>query len=44
VNRDGVITVGELQVYVIEQVRKLTDSGQYPTVRRENLDYDFAVY
>jgi len=34
----------ELQSYLIEQVRKLTDGGQNPTVRRENLDYDFAVY
>jgi WD40 repeat protein len=38
------ITVGELQAYVIEQVRQLTAGGQNPTVRRENLDYDFQVY
>jgi hypothetical protein len=43
-NGDGIITVGELQGYVIEQVRKLTEGGQNPTVRRENLDYDFAVF
>lgn len=43
-NRDGVITVSELQAYVIDQVRALTQGGQNPTVRRENLDYDFAVY
>jgi WD40 repeat protein len=43
-NNDGVITVGELQAYVIEQVRKLTGGGQNPTVRRDNLDYDFAVF
>ena len=29
---------------MIEQVRKLTAGGQNPTVRRENLDYDFVVY
>ncbi|HET6471215.1 MAG TPA: caspase family protein, partial [Pseudomonadales bacterium] len=43
-DHDQRITVGELQAYVIEQVRKLTAGGQNPTVRRENLDYDFNVY
>jgi len=43
-NKDQTITVSELQGYVIDQVRKLTEGGQNPTVRRENLEYDFAVY
>jgi len=43
-NKDQTVTVSELQAYVIEQVRKLTEGGQNPTVRRENLEYDFAVY
>jgi WD40 repeat protein len=43
-NKDQVITVSELQAYVIDQVRKLTQGGQNPTVRRENLEHDFAVY
>ena len=43
-NKDKTITVSELQAYVIEQVRQLTQGGQNPTVRRENLEYDFAVY
>jgi len=43
-NKDQTITVSELQAYVIDQVRKLTQGGQNPTVRRENLEYDFAVY
>ena len=43
-NKDHVVTVSELQAYVVEQVRKLTAGGQNPTVRRENLDYDFPVY
>lgn len=43
-NKDGIVTVSELQTYVIEQVRMLTEGGQNPTVRRENLDYDFAVF
>lgn len=44
VNRDQTITVSELQAHVIAEVRKLTAGGQNPTVRRENLEYDFAVY
>lgn len=43
-NKDRIITVSELQAYVIEQVRTLTRGGQNPTVRHENLEYDFAVY
>ncbi|WP_172834087.1 WD40 domain-containing protein [Nitrospira japonica] len=43
-NKDRTVTVSELQGYVIEQVRKLTEGGQNPTARRENLEYDFAVY
>jgi WD40 repeat protein len=43
-NKDRTITVSELQAYVIDQVRTLTQGGQNPTVRRENLEYDFAVY
>lgn len=41
---DGIVTVTELQAYVIDEVRRLTRGAQNPTVRRENLDYDFAVY
>lgn len=43
-NKDQTVTVSELQAYVIDQVRKLTEGGQNPTVRRENLEYDFIVY
>lgn len=43
-NKDETVTVSELQGYVIDQVRKLTQGGQNPTVRRENLEYDFVVY
>ncbi|MEP6957386.1 MAG: caspase family protein [Nitrospirota bacterium] len=43
-NKDQTVTVSELQSYVIDQVRTLTEGGQNPTVRRENLEYDFAVY
>ncbi|MGD9850891.1 MAG: caspase family protein [Nitrospirales bacterium] len=43
-NADRQIMVSELQAYVIDQVRELTQGGQNPTVRRQNLSYDFAVY
>lgn len=39
---DQTITVNE--IHVIDQVRKRTERGQNPTVRRENLEYDFTVY
>ncbi len=41
---DASVTVSELQSYVIDQVRQLTRGAQNPTVRRENLDFDFDVY
>jgi len=43
-NGDGIVTVSELEAYVIDKVRTLTEGKQNPTVRRENLDYDFPVY
>jgi hypothetical protein len=43
-NKDPAITVSELQAYVTDQVRKLTDGGQNSTACRENLESDFAVY
>jgi uncharacterized caspase-like protein len=41
---DGSVSVAELQSYVIDEVRQLTRGAQNPTVRRENLDFDFDVY
>jgi hypothetical protein len=43
-NGDGIVTVSELESYVIETVGSLTAGAQNPTVRHENLDYDFPVY
>ncbi len=43
-NGDDTIHVSELQSYVIDQVRELTRGGQNPTVRRENLTYDFPIF
>jgi hypothetical protein len=42
-NKDQVVTVSELQAYVIDQVCKLTQGGQNLTVRRENLEHDLVV-
>jgi len=38
------VQVHELEAHVIDQMRKLTEGGQNPMVRRENLECDFAVY
>jgi uncharacterized caspase-like protein len=43
-NKDGLIQVSELQKYVMERVKALTNSGQNPTVLQENLADDFVVY
>jgi len=43
-NGDGTVSVAELQSYVTDAVRQLTRGAQNPTVRRENLDFDFDVY
>ena len=43
-NKDGQIQVSELQKYVMERVKALTNGGQNPTVRQENLADDFVVY
>jgi len=43
-NQDRIVSVSELQAHVLDEVRRLTAGGQNPTVRRENLEYDFRVY
>jgi WD40 repeat protein len=43
-NRDHVITVTELQQYVLEHVTKLTDGQQKPTMRQENVENDFVIW
>jgi hypothetical protein len=42
-NRDGRIQVSELRDYVLEEVRRLTRGRQAPTIRMENLEFDYAV-
>ena len=43
-NADQVIQVSELRDYVTGKVQELTKNRQTPTVRRENLEFDFRVY
>jgi WD40 repeat protein len=43
-DNDRRVLVYELQDYVLEQVPILTKGGQNPTVRRQNLENNFAVY
>ena len=43
-NKDGEITVSELQAYVLKTVPELTKGQQRPTFRQENLDNDFRLW
>ncbi|MBN2789660.1 MAG: caspase family protein [Candidatus Delongbacteria bacterium] len=43
-NYDGVIAASELSEFVTENVTKLTNNKQKPTVRQENIDNDFQIY
>ena len=42
-NNDGVVMVGELMDYVSRRVTELTNGAQTPTMRSENLEFDFSV-
>ena len=42
-NEDSKIQVSELRDYVTRRVRQLTQGGQNPTVRQDNLANDFVV-
>jgi len=43
-NSDGMITVSELRDYVSKTVEDLTGGKQKPTMRRENIEFDFKVW
>jgi uncharacterized caspase-like protein len=41
---DGRVRVSELRDYVLDEVQRLTRRRQAPTVRRDNLEYDFPLF
>jgi WD40 repeat protein len=43
-NNDGRVSVSELRHYVIEEVYRLTNGRQRPTMRNENIEHDFNVW
>ncbi|XCN71863.1 MAG: caspase family protein [Candidatus Electrothrix aestuarii] len=43
-NKDGLIAVSELRNYVVDDVRSLTKEEQVPTMRKENLEFDFPIF
>ncbi len=42
-NKNGRIQVSELRDYVMDEVRRLTHDRQSPTVRQENLEFDYTL-
>ncbi|MCB9223791.1 MAG: caspase family protein [Crocinitomicaceae bacterium] len=42
-NKDRRVTISELQIYVQNEVNRLTGGKQTPTSRVENLNYDFVI-
>lgn len=43
-NKDNLISVTELKLYLFNRVKELTNGDQTPTVRRENLQQDSPIY
>lgn len=44
IDKDGIVTVTELQEYVSEQVEKLTNGRQKPTSRQTNFDNNWQIW
>lgn len=44
INNDGEITVSELRTYVSKSVQELTNGLQKPTMRQENVEFDFRLW
>lgn len=44
VNKDEIITVSELQAYLIEEVKQLSNGKQVPTSRIHNKEMDYRVW
>jgi uncharacterized caspase-like protein len=42
-NKDGKTSISELRAYVSSQVQSLTGGRQHPTMRQENLSFDFTL-
>jgi Caspase domain len=42
-NRDNHIQVSELRDYITDEVRRLTRNRQSPTIRMENLEFDYTL-
>jgi uncharacterized caspase-like protein len=42
-NKDGSVAISELRDYVSKQVEALTGGRQHPTMRQENLAFDFGL-
>lgn len=43
-NGDGKVMVSELREYVVDEVQELTGGLQKPTIRQENIEYDFRIW
>ena len=43
-NQDGQVTISELQAYVFDNVRSLTQGTQNPTSRQENTEFDWSLF
>lgn len=43
-NKDDIITISELQEFILNNVVKLTDGKQRPTMRQENIENDFEIW
>jgi len=42
-NNDGKVTVSELSVWAFQRVYEMTGGKQVPTVRRENIEFDWVI-
>jgi hypothetical protein len=44
INRNGIITISELKMYVIKEVEILTKGAQKPTSREDNMENDYQIW
>ena len=43
-NRDGKVQISEITRWVYDMVRELTGGRQNPTLRKENVEFDYTIY